>query len=505
MRLVETINRRGGVGPLVAIVEAHRMGTPHRAISIVVWNAARTKMLITRRAAAKATWPGFWSNAVCSHPLPREPYAAAARRRLFEELRIRGAVAPAFRLFYGPVRCPASGALEHELDHVFYIRVPERRRDPAESGGDLGLEVGGSQGFGGAAAGRGNHPVVRNDPGARALGPVGEGARQPQSQWPRFPNPPRTQSAVFCGRLSAAGRLERWAPALLLAGAAGLFLSRLGGAGLYDLDEGVYAEISREMLVLRDWLTPHLDFIAYLEKPPLLFWLNSLSFKLLGQSEFSARLPTALAAVAGVGLVIGIGRQLWSARAGLAAGAVLATSFGYFIFGRMVLPDMLFAVLLTGAFWGFSRALTDAAAPRAVVLAGYAAMAGAVLAKGVIGLIFPVLVVGLFLLATRDWRLLRRLELAAGRRPVPAAGGALARPHGPGASRLPAVLLPERASRAVPRTPAAAEFCLAARGDLPGRDPGMVLPLEPFPAGRAAPLLAPQPVRIGLSGAPCWS
>jgi isopentenyl-diphosphate delta-isomerase len=125
MRLVETINRRGGVGPLIAIMEAHRVGTPHRAISIVVWNAGRTKMLITRRAAAKATWPGFWSNAVCSHPLPREPYAAAARRRLFEELRIRCAVAPAFRLFYGPVRCPASGALEHELDHVFYTRVPE--------------------------------------------------------------------------------------------------------------------------------------------------------------------------------------------------------------------------------------------------------------------------------------------------------------------------------------------------------------------------------------------
>jgi isopentenyl-diphosphate delta-isomerase len=82
-------------------------------------------MLIARRAAAKATWPGFWSNAVCSHPLPREPYAAAARRRLFEELRIRGTVMPAFRLFYGPVNCPISGAFEHELDHVFYAKLAE--------------------------------------------------------------------------------------------------------------------------------------------------------------------------------------------------------------------------------------------------------------------------------------------------------------------------------------------------------------------------------------------
>jgi isopentenyl-diphosphate delta-isomerase len=125
MRLVETVDRQGGIGPPMAIAEAHRLGAAHRAISVVVWNASRTRMLITRRAAAKATWPGFWSNAVCSHPLPQEPYAAAARRRLFEELRVRGAVAPAFRMFYGPVRCSVSGAFEHEMDHVFYARLPE--------------------------------------------------------------------------------------------------------------------------------------------------------------------------------------------------------------------------------------------------------------------------------------------------------------------------------------------------------------------------------------------
>jgi isopentenyl-diphosphate Delta-isomerase len=126
MRMVDTVDRNGGIRPPIGIMEAHRVGTPHRAISIVVWNRDRTRMLITRRAAVKATWPGFWSNAVCSHPLPHEPYAAAARRRLFEELRIHGAVEPAFRLFYGPVRCPVSGALEHELDHVFYARLGER-------------------------------------------------------------------------------------------------------------------------------------------------------------------------------------------------------------------------------------------------------------------------------------------------------------------------------------------------------------------------------------------
>ena len=127
-RLVETIDGTGGIGPAVAIMEAHRMGAAHRAVSIVAWNDSRTKMLITRRATTKATWPGFWSNTVCSHPLPKEPYAAAARRRLCEELQISSEVTPAFRMFYGPVRCPVSGVFEHELDHVFYTRLPENAR-----------------------------------------------------------------------------------------------------------------------------------------------------------------------------------------------------------------------------------------------------------------------------------------------------------------------------------------------------------------------------------------
>jgi isopentenyl-diphosphate delta-isomerase len=125
MRMVETIDPMGAIGPLVGIIEAHRAGWAHRAISVVAWNSSRTKMLVTRRAAVKTTWPGFWSNAVCSHPLPRESNVAAAQRRLVEELQIRETVVPAFRMYYGPVRCPISGVFEHELDHVFYTQLTE--------------------------------------------------------------------------------------------------------------------------------------------------------------------------------------------------------------------------------------------------------------------------------------------------------------------------------------------------------------------------------------------
>lgn len=204
------------------------------------------------------------------------------------------------------------------------------------------------------------------------------------------------------------------APASLLVGAAVLYLYRLGRVPLYDLDESVYAEISREMALLGHWITPHLDFIPYLEKPPLLYWLNAAAFRLLGLSAFSARIGTALAAVAGIGFTYRLGRDLWSRRAGLIAGAVLATSFGYFIFGRMAMPDMLFLALVAGAHAGFARALFGAEDGRgAAAYGGYAAMAGAVLAKGLIGF-FPAVTVGAYLLTTREWRLLPRLRVLPG-------------------------------------------------------------------------------------------
>ncbi|MEK7205580.1 MAG: glycosyltransferase family 39 protein, partial [candidate division NC10 bacterium] len=135
---------------------------------------------------------------------------------------------------------------------------------------------------------------------------------------------------------------ERWAPLLLVAGTAMFYLARLGLAGLYDPNEGMYAEIPREMVLLGDWLTPRFNFIRYFEKPPLLYWLTALAYQLFGITEFSARLATALAATLGVGVVYGIGRDLWGRRAALVSGLILATSFGYFIFSRIILTDMLF-------------------------------------------------------------------------------------------------------------------------------------------------------------------
>jgi 4-amino-4-deoxy-L-arabinose transferase-like glycosyltransferase len=209
-------------------------------------------------------------------------------------------------------------------------------------------------------------------------------------------------------------RLERCSPVLLLGATAAFYLARLGAAGLYDPNEGMYAEIPREMLALGDWLTPRFNFIRYFEKPPLLYWLTAICYQLFGISEFSSRLVTALAAVGGVGAVYAIGRDLWGRWAGLISGLILATSFGYFIFSRIVLTDMLFTALLAAMFWGLLRGLLDETPNRSAMLLAYAFMGLAILTKGLIGLAFPVLTVGSFLLITRDSNLLRRLELLRG-------------------------------------------------------------------------------------------
>lgn len=132
---------------------------------------------------------------------------------------------------------------------------------------------------------------------------------------------------------------------LLLAGAA-LFFYRLGAPGLMDPDEGRYAEIAREMLLLKDWIVPHLNLLPYLEKPPLVYWLTALSFTAQGESELAARLPAALSALGGVFLAYGLGRAIWGPGAGFLSALILATCGGYVALGRLIILDMPLTLFL---------------------------------------------------------------------------------------------------------------------------------------------------------------
>jgi isopentenyl-diphosphate delta-isomerase len=97
----------------------HKIPVPlHRAISIVIYSPGREKMLITKRADTKPTWPLFWSNAVCTHPYDGESYKEAADRRIFEELGFKTPLSEVFHFTYSAEMDNKIWG-EHELDYVF--------------------------------------------------------------------------------------------------------------------------------------------------------------------------------------------------------------------------------------------------------------------------------------------------------------------------------------------------------------------------------------------------
>jgi 4-amino-4-deoxy-L-arabinose transferase-like glycosyltransferase len=105
-----------------------------------------------------------------------------------------------------------------------------------------------------------------------------------------------------------------WVLALM---AALLYLPGLGNAALFDWDEINFAEISREMTITGNWLTPTIGFEAFTEKPPLFFWVQAASFELFGVNEFAARFPNALCGILLAPLLFHLGKRWRSARFGL--------------------------------------------------------------------------------------------------------------------------------------------------------------------------------------------
>jgi len=194
--------------------------------------------------------------------------------------------------------------------------------------------------------------------------------------------------------------------ALLLALAACLLLLRLGRVPLLGPDEPRYARVAIEMQRAREWVTPTLAGEPWLEKPPLYYWLAGGAYRLFGETETPARLPSVLAAILLVGVTALFGARLLGTAAGLHSGFILATSLLVFVYGRAASMDMLLSACVTLALGLFALRLFGVAGSLAVP-AAWAAMGLATLAKGPLGLLLPGLVVVAFAAFTRDLRPLR--------------------------------------------------------------------------------------------------
>jgi 4-amino-4-deoxy-L-arabinose transferase-like glycosyltransferase len=188
-----------------------------------------------------------------------------------------------------------------------------------------------------------------------------------------------------------------------------VFLYRLGVPGLMDPDEGRYAEIAREMWVLKDWLIPHLNFLPYLEKPPLVYWLTALSFGGLGFNEFAARLPSALSALGGLFLAYGLARALWGPGPAFLSATILATCSGYVVLGRILTLDMTLAFFLNLAV-GLGYLALRRNRPHLWNWA-YLALGLAVLTKGPVAVVLAWLIWGIWLLIQRrPWKSLLQVR-----------------------------------------------------------------------------------------------
>lgn len=195
-----------------------------------------------------------------------------------------------------------------------------------------------------------------------------------------------------------------------------LWCANLDYRKLIRPDEGRYAEIAREMAITGDWVTPRLNGIKYFEKPPLQYWITAGAYKLFGVNEWTARLWPALAGLLCALVVWRIGLRWLGEPAGHYAGLVSVSMLWPVANAHINTLDMGLTFFLTLALGAFLRAqMSDNAhETRQGMLLAWAACAGAVLSKGLTGLVIPAGAIVFYVLAARNLNLFRRMHWIEG-------------------------------------------------------------------------------------------
>lgn len=204
---------------------------------------------------------------------------------------------------------------------------------------------------------------------------------------------------------------------LLLLAVAVVWFGNLEYRKLFHPDEGRYAEIPREMVASADWLTPRLNGIKYFEKPPLQYWATAAAYRVFGEAQWTSRLWTALSGFLAVLLTYAAGVRLSGPDAGLYAALLLVSSAGFVLGGHYNTLDMGLTFFLTLALVAFLFAQRDHQTRRGRALwmhVAWAAAAGAVLSKGLVGAVLPAGGLVAYTLLTRDFAVWRRLNPVTG-------------------------------------------------------------------------------------------
>lgn len=201
---------------------------------------------------------------------------------------------------------------------------------------------------------------------------------------------------------------------LLLLAAVLLFFAGLGRLPLIEPDEGRNAEVAREMLSSGDWLTPHFNTLTYLDKPVVYFWLVAASFKLWGVTEWAARFPSAVMALATMLLCWFMARRMFGDTSALRAGLVFATSPLVIGLSRFVIFDMTLAFLITLSMLCFWLALESDFRRGILGVVMFGVWGVAAITKGPVGFLLPLISILVFQAVRGRFRELKKLRWGLG-------------------------------------------------------------------------------------------
>jgi len=212
---------------------------------------------------------------------------------------------------------------------------------------------------------------------------------------------------------SAFSRRSLW---LLILAVVVIWFGNLEYRKLIKPDEGRYAEIPREMVVSGDWVTPRLNDLKYFEKPPLQYWATAVAYEVFGEQQWTSRLWAALTGLAGVLLAWFTGTRLFGREAGLYAALILGSSSLYALMAHVNTLDMGVTFFITLGIFSLLLAQkeTATASRRNWMLLAWAAMALAVLSKGLMGVILPGAALFLYSVLNRDLRIWLRMHWVSG-------------------------------------------------------------------------------------------
>jgi 4-amino-4-deoxy-L-arabinose transferase-like glycosyltransferase len=182
---------------------------------------------------------------------------------------------------------------------------------------------------------------------------------------------------------------------ILLVLVAAVYIATAAVPRLFDQIDGQYAGAAREMIARGDWLIPTQDGIPRLQKPPLVYWFEIVSLRVLGTNEFAARFPVVLATIAWFFATAALAERLSGRRIyGVCAALILATFFGTYLFTHLVMPEPFSALLFVCTLYALVCALQSASgAVRDRWLLGvWALIALGTLTKGLHALLIPLVI-----------------------------------------------------------------------------------------------------------------